>query len=77
MGRAVAKLESDRLYHEHTTGSEIITVNNSYDMSPRQSLYLTSLMYSYSKLGIPQPGTYTSSQLGDPEATDHKTKGYI
>ena len=34
-------------------------------------------MYSYSKLGIPQPGTYTSSQLGNPEATDHKTNGYI
>ena len=45
--------------------------------SPKQFLYLTSLMYSSSKMGIPQPGTYTSSQLGDPEATDNKTKVYI
>ena len=47
----------------------IIAVNSSYRKESKTSLYLTSLMYSYSKLGIPQPGTYTSSQLGDPEAT--------
>ena len=53
--------------HPHNSGHCLVPNNIPcihhifINRNPRQSLYLTSLMYSYSKLGIPKPGTYTDT----------------